>query len=58
MIVITLDDIIFLVLFLIAIILFIFASIFGWFAKVGEKIIRRGCVGKEDEKEDHADKED
>lgn len=47
MIVITLDDIIFIALIVLAAILFIGGMIFGWIANIGEKIIRRGCVGKE-----------
>ena len=49
MIVLTLEDIIFIALIAIAAILFIGGLIFGWIANIGEKIIRRGCVGKEDD---------
>lgn len=58
MIVITLDDILFLALILIAIILFVFAWIFGWLANIGEKIIRRGCVGKDEEETEQDSQED
>ena len=53
MIVLTLEDIIFIVLIAIAAILFIGGLIFGWIARIGERIIRRGCVGKEIEEEEN-----
>ena len=52
MIVLTLEDVICIALIVIAAILFFAGVVFGWIAYIGEKILHRGCGGKEKDDEE------